>query len=75
MNYQNILVEVRDLVLVVTINRAEKLNALNKQTLDELAAVLVENAQNAEVRGVLITGAGEKAFVAGADFSEFSSFN
>lgn len=75
MTYNNILSEIRDQVLYVTINREHKLNALNKDTLAELADAFVFAAQHDEVRAVLLTGAGEKAFVAGADISEFSNYN
>lgn len=74
MAYQNILSEVRDNVLYITINREHKLNALNKETLTELADAIEFAGINDEVRGVLLTGAGEKAFVAGADISEFSNY-
>lgn len=75
MTYQNLLSEIRDNILYITINREKKLNALNKDTLTELADVVDFAVKSAEVRGVLLTGAGEKAFVAGADISEFSSYN
>jgi len=74
MNYQNILSEIRDNVLYITINRESKLNALNKETLTELADVVAFASQSEEVRAVLLTGAGEKAFVAGADISEFAAY-
>lgn len=74
MSYQNILSEVKANILYITINRESKLNALNKQTLAELADVIAFAAKAEEVRGVLLTGAGEKAFVAGADISEFSAY-
>jgi enoyl-CoA hydratase len=74
MTYQNILSEIKDNILYVTINREKKLNALNKETLAELADVVDFAVKSNEVRGVLLTGAGEKAFVAGADISEFSSY-
>ena len=74
MEYQNILSELRDNILYVTINRERKLNALNKDTLNELADVFAFAKKSEEVRGVLLTGAGQKAFVAGADISEFSDF-
>jgi len=74
MTYQNILSEIKDNILYVTINREKKLNALNKETLAELADVIAFATKTEEVRGVLLTGAGEKAFVAGADISEFSSY-
>jgi len=75
MTYQNILSELKEQILYVTINREHKLNALNKETLAELADVIAVATQQDEVRGVLLTGAGEKAFVAGADISEFSDYN
>ncbi|NQX41847.1 enoyl-CoA hydratase [Pedobacter steynii] len=74
MAYQNILSEIRAQVLYVTINREQKLNALNKETLTELAEVIAFAGQTEEVRAVLLTGAGEKAFVAGADISEFAAY-
>lgn len=75
MNYQQILAELKEQILYITINRAQKLNALNKEVLTELADVIAYATQNNDVRGVLITGAGEKAFVAGADISEFQHYN
>lgn len=75
MVYQNILTELKEQILYVTINRVDKLNALNKATLAELAHVIAFAAVNNEVRGVLLTGAGEKAFVAGADISEFADYD
>lgn len=75
MAYQNLLSEIRESVLYVTINREQKLNALNKETLTELADVIAFAAQNDQVRAVLLTGAGPKAFVAGADISEFAAYS
>lgn len=75
MSYENILEEVKEEILLITINREKKLNALNRDTLKELH-LSVKNAQNNKsIGGIIITGEGEKAFVAGADISEFSSFN
>lgn len=74
MAYQNILSQIKEQILYVTINREHKLNALNKETLAELADVISFAEQEDEVRGVLLTGAGEKAFVAGADISEFADY-
>lgn len=62
-------------ILTVTINRPDKLNALNKSVFDELDSVLDEIYKNPEIRSVIITGAGAKAFVAGADISEFNGLN
>jgi enoyl-CoA hydratase len=75
MTYQNILSELKAEVLYVTINREQKLNALNKETLAELADVIAYAGKSEDVRAVLLTGAGEKAFVAGADISEFADYS
>ncbi|TCD12849.1 enoyl-CoA hydratase [Pedobacter frigidisoli] len=75
MAYQNLLSEVKENILYVTINREKALNALNKDTLAELADVIAFAAKTDEVRGVILTGAGEKAFVAGADIKEFSDYS
>lgn len=75
MIYQNILSELKENILYITINREAKLNALNKATLAELAEVIAYATTTDEVRGILLTGAGEKAFVAGADISEFQNYN
>ena len=75
MGYTQIISEIRDKILYITINRAQKLNALNKEVLAELADAIAFAKQSDEVRAVLITGAGEKAFVAGADISEFQNYN
>lgn len=72
MTYENILVEVRDAVAVVTLNRPKVLNALNAATLAELGSAIEELAANAAVRAILLTGAGEKAFAAGADIQELA---
>ncbi len=70
MNYQNILLEKEDRLAVITINRPNVLNALNDQTISELHQCLREISREADVRVVILTGAGEKAFVAGADINE-----
>jgi enoyl-CoA hydratase len=60
---------------LITISREAKLNALNRETLKEINLAINDAINDKTIRGIIITGAGEKAFVAGADISEFSSFN
>ena len=62
-------------ILTITINRAEKLNALNIETINELQQAFQEVYDNDEIKSVIITGKGEKAFVAGADISEIAELN
>lgn len=71
---ENILSEEKEGVLYLTINRPDKLNALNHKTIDELGKLFESAALKESVRVVIITGAGQKSFVAGADISEFSAF-
>lgn len=75
MTYQNLLVEIENKIAVVTLNRPQALNALNKDLLTDLSNFLDEAQNNAEIRVVILTGSGEKSFVAGADIKEFSDFN
>ncbi len=70
--YQNIEVAREGRLATVTVNRPEKLNALTRATIDELHAAFEELGGDAEVGGVILTGAGEKAFVAGADIGELN---
>jgi len=70
MTYSNILFEKRDRTLYLTINRPKALNALNAKTLDELEDAIDKASADDEIRAIILTGAGEKAFVAGADISE-----
>lgn len=72
---QTILTSLENGIYTVTINRPDKLNALNKQVFADLNTALDEIYTNAEIRSVIITGAGTKAFVAGADISEFSGLS
>ncbi|MEZ4886873.1 MAG: enoyl-CoA hydratase-related protein [Chitinophagales bacterium] len=74
-NYQYILLQIEDYILTITINRPDKLNALNAQLLQEIKAALIAHRNDDAVKGVILTGSGKKAFAAGADISEFSSFN
>lgn len=71
MTYQTLLTSLENNILIITINRPEKLNALNKTVIDELSAVIDEVYNNVEIRSAIITGSGEKSFVAGADITEF----
>jgi enoyl-CoA hydratase len=73
MSYQNLLVEDLDAVRRITLNRPDKLNALDKRTLDELHDAFAAAGAEAAVRAVILTGAGPKAFVAGADIAEMSA--
>src|SRR2546425_4273734 len=72
MTYQTLLFEVRDGVAVITINRPDKLNALNDQVMAELADVAERLATDDDIRGAILTGAGPKAFVAGADIGDLA---
>lgn len=73
--YENILVEQRDKIAFITINRPNQLNALNKSTIAELNKALSSANDDAGVRVVILTGSGEKSFVAGADIKEFADFS
>jgi enoyl-CoA hydratase len=73
--YQTLLTNLENGILTITINRPDKLNALNKSVMDELNEVVEEIYKNANIKSAIITGAGNKAFVAGADISEFSGLN
>ena len=75
MNFNNILVEKENGLAKITINRPKKLNALNKETIEDLSGVFVALEEDAMVKVLVITGSGEKAFVAGADISEFANFS
>ncbi|MCL5027648.1 MAG: enoyl-CoA hydratase-related protein [Bacteroidetes bacterium] len=75
MNYQNLLFSVNEKVAIVTINRPDKLNALNSQTMEELKNIFIELNNNNDVSVIILTGSGEKAFVAGADISELNKLD
>lgn len=75
MKYENILSETKDGIAQITINRPSKLNALNKATIEELNKAFVVAEGDDEVKVIILTGSGEKAFVAGADISEFSDYS
>lgn len=74
MKFENILISKESQLAVVTINRPTKLNALNKSTIKELNMALKNLNEDREVKVIILTGSGEKAFVAGADISEFADF-
>lgn len=74
MSYENILLEKDQKTAVITINRPQSLNALNAKTISELSQILDEISGDSQYRVVIITGSGEKSFVAGADIKEFSDF-
>src|SRR6185503_2841949 len=75
MAMENVLIEKRGRVAIVTINRPDKLNALNIATRSEILAAFDDLAGDDEIRVVIITGAGEKAFIAGADINEFAGMS
>ncbi|WP_445453333.1 enoyl-CoA hydratase/isomerase family protein [Flavobacterium sp. 25HG05S-40] len=75
MTFENILVTTENNIGQITINRPSKLNALNKATIQELHDAFESLESNEEVRVIIITGEGEKAFVAGADISEFANYS
>lgn len=75
MKYINILVEQKGLTQVITINRPKQLNALNKVTIQELHDALSAAEKDENTGVIILTGSGEKSFVAGADIKEFSDFN
>jgi len=75
MSYQNLLTEIKEGVLLITINRPKQLNALNSDTIAELSEAFTSGESNPDVRVIIVTGSGEKAFVAGADIKEFAAFS
>ena len=72
--YNNIVTEIKNNICYITINRESKMNALNIETLAEIKTAVESIYTNAEVKGVILTGAGQKAFAAGADIAEFANF-
>lgn len=71
MAYENLLTSLDNGVFTITINRPDKLNALNKKTVAEIGEAVASAKTNADVKAIIITGAGPKSFVAGADIAEF----
>ena len=72
MAYENLLYEKKDGIAFITFNRPKVLNALNRKTIEELQSILLDARDDSSVRVLIITGAGEKAFVAGADINELA---
>lgn len=75
MSYENIILNKEDKTAIITINRPESLNALNANTIKEISSALDDLGSDQEVRVIILTGSGEKSFVAGADIKEFSDFS
>ncbi len=75
MKFNNVLTESKNGIATITINRPNKLNALNKETIQELHDAFSHLDQDQNVKVIVLTGSGEKAFVAGADISEFANFS
>ncbi|MGB3606909.1 MAG: enoyl-CoA hydratase-related protein [Psychroserpens sp.] len=75
MSYQNILSTTTNSITTITVNRPKKLNALNRGTIEELHDAVAEANKSKDTKVIVITGSGEKAFVAGADISEFADFD
>ena len=75
MTFNNITLQLEAGIGMLTINRPKKLNALNKATIFELHSALKALDQDKSVRVIVLTGSGDKAFVAGADITEFADFN
>lgn len=73
--YQTLLTSLEENIFTITINRPDKLNALNKQVMADLDEVMSEVENNKTIKGIIITGAGAKAFVAGADIGEFTGLS
>ena len=69
--YNTLLTELENGTMIITVNRPDKMNALNKDVIEELGKAMDEVYSNPEIKSAIVTGAGEKAFVAGADISEF----
>lgn len=75
MEFSTILLEYKNDIALITINQPKKLNALSKQVFDDLRSATKIIGNNPSAKGIVITGSGEKAFVAGADISEFENYN
>ena len=75
MTFENLLTTIENGILTITINRPDKLNALNKKTVEEIGIAIKKAELNNDVKGIIITGSGQKSFVAGADIFEFTGLS
>lgn len=75
MNFNNIIVDATDNIAVLTINRPDQLNALNSATIAELSSAFTSLENDSDIKAIIVTGSGQKAFVAGADIKEFYQFD
>ncbi len=75
MNFNSVAVQVEAGIAVISVDRPEKLNALNRETISELGSALATLEDDPEVRVIILTGSGSKAFVAGADIAEFAAYS
>ena len=75
MDYNNIILEINNKISYININRPDQLNALNSETIKELNHAIIYSEENKNIRCIILTGSGSKAFVAGADIKEFADFN
>ncbi|MGZ5245880.1 MAG: enoyl-CoA hydratase/isomerase family protein [Flavitalea sp.] len=73
--YKTLLTSIEKSILVITINRPDKMNAINKDVMQEIGEVIAELQSNPEIKSAIITGSGAKAFVAGADISQFTGLS
>ena len=73
--YTNILLHIENGILTISVNRPDKLNALNKETIQEIGDAVKTAERDPAIAGIILTGVGAKAFIAGADISEFSSYS
>ncbi len=75
MAYTTLLTEIKKDIFIITINRPDKMNALNIHLISEIEMAIDEATQNEKIKGIILTGSGNKAFAAGADIAEFASFS
>ena len=75
MSYNNLLFEIKDNILTILINRPKQLNSINLETLFELDSLIKDSILNDEIRLIVLSGCGDKSFVAGADIKELATLN